>query len=248
MTSGIRLLSPIVPTLLVVSVLSACQQAEESAPAPEQMSEPETTSELPTAEVVLAGADDHGKSKLLAALSAVLADRGAAEVRTVEEIESADDARVSYEAADHEITLVDPGAHSAVLAALRKSDAATVVLVVDQTYGPTGQTREQIQTAGDAGVETTILFLSRDHLVDDEELKDLVQMEIEEAMVQAGLIAEAEAGSWEEGAFAPGHGVVALRGSARRALEGDVAARSDVADLLDAIETAVSETGCNLGG
>lgn len=212
--------------LVAFALNTACRKAEEPA--------------LPGFRVVITGADGHGKTTLLAAITEVLAQRGLADQRSYDDLVAAGgagSAEIAYDSAGHRIALIDYASHAGIMAAL--SDAASavdaVILVVAQAEGIRQQTRDQIAAAGEAGIPAVLVFQSKDDWVDDAELKDLEQSEIEQALVESGLMAEEDAGTWEGGSFKPGAAEV-FRGSALRALDGDAAARAPIEALVDAID------------
>lgn len=201
-----------------------CRKAEEAA--------------LPEFEVVLAGADGHGKTTLLAAMTRVLAERGLTEDRSYDDLAKASatgGVGVDYRAAGHRITLRDHGGHGQIMAALGSKVPAALVLVIGQAEGPDEQTRQQIAAAASAGKPPVAVFLSKGDLVDDEELRILVLAEIEQLLVEQGLVSAESVGTWEAGTYRPGQ-TLAFSGSALRALEGDAVALGAVGNLIDAVD------------
>lgn len=190
--------------------------------------------------IAIAGAQGHGQTALLAAITKNLAAKGLAEERSLADLDAAGTAsvEVSFPSGDRRVTLIDYRDPSALVQDLGSPTSGLdgLVMVVAQAEGVRQQTRDQFAAAGRAGLTSILIFQSKDHLVDDVELKDLEQSEIEQVMVDSGLLAEEDAGVWEGGAFKPGTVVKAFRGSAERALEGDAAALTRIEDLVDAIE------------
>lgn len=81
------------------------------------------------------------------------------------------------------------------------------ILVVSATDGPMPQTREHILLSRQVGVKHLIVFLNKIDLVDDEELIDLVEMEVRELLSEYNF---------------PGDDIPVIKGSALKALEGDL--------------------------
>jgi elongation factor Tu len=80
------------------------------------------------------------------------------------------------------------------------------ILVVSAADGPMPQTREHILLARQVGVPNIVVFMNKCDMVDDAELLDLVEMEIRELLSKYEF---------------PGDDVPIIRGSAKKALEGD---------------------------
>ena len=84
------------------------------------------------------------------------------------------------------------------------------ILVVAATDGVMPQTREHILLARQVGVPYVVVYLNKVDLVDDLELVDIVEMEVRDLLSSYGF---------------PGDDTPIIRGSARKALEGDVEAQ-----------------------
>jgi elongation factor Tu len=80
------------------------------------------------------------------------------------------------------------------------------ILVVSAADGPMPQTREHILLARQVGVPNIVVFMNKCDMVDDAELLDLVEMEIRELLSKYEF---------------PGDDIPVIRGSAKKALEGD---------------------------
>ena len=100
------------------------------------------------------------------------------------------------------------------------------ILVVSATDGPMPQTREHILLAKQLGVPYFVVFLNKCDMVDDEELIDLVEMEVREALSDNGY---------------DGDNCPVIRGSALKALEGVPEYEEKITELMDAIDNNVPD-------
>jgi elongation factor Tu len=101
------------------------------------------------------------------------------------------------------------------------------ILVVSAADGPMPQTREHILLARQVGVPYIIVFLNKVDMLDDPELKELVEMEVRELLNEYDF---------------PGDKTPIVAGSALKALEGDET--SDIGEkaiwkLMDALDAYV---------
>lgn len=188
--------------------------------------------------ILVAGADGHGKSTLIDAIARVLAKPTDGRARNPRQSKVGGVTHLSFDAGGREVVLLDFPSHADVLAAIgsRRADLGGLLLVVAQAEGLMKQTREQIEAAGKRGLRPLAVVQTKDDLIDDAELKDLELGEIEQALVDAGLLAEKDAGTWEKGKFVPGPGLRSFRVSARNALAGDAAASRVIATLVEEVE------------
>ena len=100
------------------------------------------------------------------------------------------------------------------------------ILVVAGTDGVMPQTREHILLARQVGVPSVIVFINKTDLVDDPELLDLVEMDVRDLLNSYGF---------------PGDDTPVIRGSARKALDGDPAEQKNIIDLMNAADSFISE-------
>ncbi|MBP6885284.1 MAG: elongation factor Tu, partial [Bacilli bacterium] len=98
------------------------------------------------------------------------------------------------------------------------------ILVVAATDGPMAQTREHILLARQVGVPYIVVFLNKCDMVDDEELLDLVEMEVREALNEYEF---------------PGDDVPVIKGSALKAMEGDAKAEEAIVELMAAVDSYI---------
>ncbi|MDD2492993.1 MAG: elongation factor Tu, partial [Bacilli bacterium] len=95
------------------------------------------------------------------------------------------------------------------------------ILVVAATDGPMVQTREHILLSRQVGVPRLIVFMNKCDMVDDEELLDLVEMEIRDLLTEYEF---------------PGDDLPVIRGSALKAMEGDLEAEKAIIKLMEAVD------------
>src|SRR5690606_4265963 len=99
------------------------------------------------------------------------------------------------------------------------------ILVVSAADGPMPQTREHILLSRQVGVPYIIVFLNKADMVDDEELLELVEMDVRELLSKYDF---------------PGDDTPIIKGSAKRALEGDEGALGSQAimQLAEALDSS----------
>jgi elongation factor Tu len=161
---------------------------------------------------------DHGKTSLTAAITKVLAQKGKAEFKAYDQIDSSPEekargitintAHVEYETDKRHYAHVDCPGHADyvknMITGAAQMDGA--ILVVSSADGPMPQTREHILLARQVGVPAIIVFMNKCDMVDDKELLDLVEMEVRELLTSYKF---------------PGDKIPVIKGSALKALEGD---------------------------
>lgn len=159
---------------------------------------------------------DHGKTTLTAAITGVLSEKGLAQKRAYDEIDSAPEEKArgitinishqEYETDTRHYAHVDCPGHADfiknMITGAAQMDGA--ILVVAATDGPMQQTREHILLARQVGVPHIVVFMNKCDAVDDPELLDLVEMEVRELLSKYNF----------DGDNAP-----IIRGSARKALD-----------------------------
>src|SRR3989454_10530849 len=187
---------------------------------------------------------DHGKTTLTAALTKVSADRGSAtkyvpydEVAKASESQGRRDAtkiltiatsHVEYESQKRHYAHVDCPGHADyvknMITGAAQMDGA--ILVVSATDGPMPQTREHILLARQVNVPSVVVFLNRCDLVDDAELRDLVELEVRELRSQYEF---------------PGDDAPVIRGSATKAIAGEPAWVAKIDELYTALDSYIPE-------
>jgi elongation factor Tu len=100
------------------------------------------------------------------------------------------------------------------------------ILVVSAADGPMPQTREHVVLARQVGVPYIVVYLNKTDQVDDPELLDLVELEVRDLLTEYEF---------------PGDELPVVRGSALKALEGDVEAEASILELMDAVDTYIPE-------
>src|SRR5919199_1740995 len=159
---------------------------------------------------------DHGKTTLTAAITKVLAMKGAAQFRSFDQIDKAPEekargitiaiAHVEYETEKRHYAHVDCPGHADyiknMITGAAQMDGA--ILVVSAPDGPMPQTREHILLARQVEVPSMVVFLNKVDMMDDEELLELVELEVRELLSTYGF---------------PGEEIPVIRGSALAALQ-----------------------------
>src|SRR5438552_10239087 len=179
---------------------------------------------------------DHGKTTLTAAILAVQAAKGLAEVKSYRDIARGGTVRdehktvtiitshVQYETERRHYAHIDCPGHADyiknMITGAAQMDGA--ILLLSAADGPMPQTREHILLARQVGVPEMVVFLNKCDLVDDPELVDLVELESRDLLTKYGF---------------DGERTTFVRGSAKAALanSADAAAGRPIADLLAAL-------------
>ena len=139
---------------------------------------------------------DHGKTTLTAAITKVLALRGAAKFTSYDMIDNAPEERargitiairhVEYETENRHYAHVDCPGHADyiknMITGAAQMDGA--ILVVSAPDGPMPQTKEHILLARQVQVPAMVVFLNKVDMMDDEELLELVELELRELLVK----------------------------------------------------------------
>lgn len=181
---------------------------------------------------------DHGKTTLTAAITNVLAKKGLAEKKEVNQIDNAPEEKtrgitiatyhVEYESEKRHYAHVDCPGHADyvknMITGAAQMDAA--ILVVSAADGPMPQTREHILLARQVGVPNIIVFMNKTDQVTDTELLDLVEMEVRELLTKNEY---------------PGDDIPIVKGSALKALEGDAASEEAIMELVNKMDEYIPE-------
>ena len=194
----------------------------------------------PHANVGTIGHIDHGKTTLTAALLAVLAKQGKAEVKAYADIAKGGTVRdetktvtiaaahVEYETEKRHYAHVDCPGHADyvknMITGAAQMDGA--ILVVSAADGPMPQTREHILLARQVGVPAIVVALNKVDLVDDKELLDLVELEVRDLLNAYQF---------------PGDKTPIVRVSAIKALNGDPEGEKGILELVKAVDEFVPQ-------
>ncbi|XOV91869.1 MAG: elongation factor Tu [Bacteroidota bacterium] len=176
---------------------------------------------------------DHGKTTLTAAISAVLAAKGLAEVKDFSSIDNAPEEKergitinsshIEYQTESRHYAHVDCPGHADyvknMVTGAAQMDGA--IIVVAATDGPMPQTREHILLSRQVGVPALVVFMNKVDLVDDPELLELVEMEIRELLSAYEF---------------PGDDIPVIQGSALGALNGEPKWVEKVEELMKAVD------------
>ena len=181
---------------------------------------------------------DHGKTTLTAAITKVLAARvpgNAAE--NFEDIDKAPEERergitistahVEYQTEKRHYAHVDCPGHADyvknMITGAAQMDGA--ILVVAATDGVMAQTKEHILLSRQVNVPYIVVFLNKCDMVDDDELIELVEMEVTEALEEYGF-----------------EGCPIIKGSALKALEDPNGEWGDkIMELMDAVDEFIPD-------
>jgi len=181
---------------------------------------------------------DHGKTTLTAAITKILAQKFGGEAKAYDQIDAAPEekargitintAHVEYQTANRHYAHVDCPGHADyiknMITGAAQMDGA--VLVVSAADGPMPQTREHILLARQVGVPYIIVYMNKCDMVDDEELLELVEMEVRELLSKYEF---------------PGDDIPIIKGSALKALEGEVSdlGEASIMRLADALDSYI---------
>nr|YP_009396872.1 translation elongation factor Tu [Ophidocladus simpliciusculus]ARW66058.1 translation elongation factor Tu [Ophidocladus simpliciusculus] len=189
---------------------------------------------------------DHGKTTLTAAISATLAAANQGQAKKFDEIDAAPEekargitintAHIEYETENRHYAHVDCPGHADyvknMITGAAQMDGA--ILVVSAVDGAMPQTREHILLAKQVGVPNIVVFLNKQDQVEDDELRELVEMEVRELLEKYDF---------------PGESIPFVAGSALRALDkitengstqkGDNEWVDKIHSLMDAVDSYI---------
>jgi elongation factor Tu len=181
---------------------------------------------------------DHGKTTLTAAITKVLAKQGGASFLAYDQIDKAPEERergitistahVEYQTKNRHYAHVDCPGHADyvknMITGAAQMDGA--ILVVSAADGPMPQTREHILLARQVGVPYIVVYLNKVDMLDDPELRELVEMEVRDLLKKYEF---------------PGDKTPIIPGSALKALEGDPSeiGEGSIMKLMDALDTYI---------
>jgi elongation factor Tu len=183
---------------------------------------------------------DHGKTTLTAAITSILAKKGLAQARAYDQIDNAPEEKergitintthVEYQTEKRHYAHVDCPGHADyvknMITGAAQMDGA--ILVVSAADGPMPQTREHILLARQVGVPAIVVYMNKCDMVDDKELLDLVEMEVRELLTSYKF---------------PGDKIPVIKGSALKAMEGDVGelGEQSILKLMEACDAYIPQ-------
>ncbi len=184
---------------------------------------------------------DHGKTTLTAAITKVLAMKGAAKYTSYDQIDNAPEERargitiairhVEYQTDKRHYAHVDCPGHADyiknMITGAAQMDGA--ILVVSAPDGPMPQTREHILLARQVQVPAMVVYLNKVDMMDDEELLELVELELRELLSKYDF---------------PGDDIPIVRGSALQALSStstdpNAPEYKSILKLMDAVDSYI---------
>jgi elongation factor Tu len=183
---------------------------------------------------------DHGKTTLTAAITSVLSKQPGNKTKAYkfDEIDNAPEEKergvtinishLEYETAKRHYAHIDAPGHADyiknMITGAAQMDGA--ILVISAADGPMPQTREHVILARQVNVPAIIVFLNKVDTVDDPEIIDLVEADVRELLKKYEY---------------PGDEVPVIRGSALKALEGDVEAEKQILELMKAVDEYIPD-------
>jgi len=181
---------------------------------------------------------DHGKTTLTAAITKALAAKGGATEMKYDQIDAAPEekargitintAHIEYSTDKRHYAHVDCPGHADyvknMITGAAQMDGA--ILVVAATDGVMPQTREHVLLARQVGVPYIVVWINKTDMVDDPELIELVEMDVRDLLSKYGF---------------PGDDVPIVKGSAKKALDGDPTEIQHVLDLMDAVDSYIPD-------
>jgi elongation factor Tu len=200
------------------------------------MGKPKFERKKPHLNIGTIGHIDHGKTTLTSAITKILSEKGMAQYRPFDSIDNAPEERergitiaiqhVEYETANRHYAHVDCPGHrdyiKNMITGAAQMDGA--ILVVSADDGPMAQTHEHVLLAHQVNVPAMVVFLNKCDMVDDDELLELAELEVRELLTKHDF---------------PGDDVPVIRGSARKALEGDPKWTNCILELMDAVDSYI---------
>jgi elongation factor Tu len=178
---------------------------------------------------------DHGKTTLTAAITKALSGIGKTRFKDYSDIDSHPEERargitintahVEYETNNRHYSHIDCPGHQDyiknMITGANQMDG--VILVVSAADGVQVQTREHVILAKEIGIPYLIVFLNKVDVVHDKEMLDIIEMEIRELIEKYGFSIDTPV----------------VRGSAKRALEGDKNYLEGIKELMEKVDSYI---------
>jgi elongation factor Tu len=178
---------------------------------------------------------DHGKTTLTAAITKVLAGIGNTKFKDYGDIDNHPEERargitintahVEYETELRHYSHIDCPGHQDYIKNMitGANQMEGVILVVSVTDGVQVQTREHVILAKEIGIPYLVVFMNKIDAVKDRSMVDLIELEIRELIESYGFSADTPV----------------IRGSAKKALEGDKHYTNIILELMKACDSFI---------
>ena len=178
---------------------------------------------------------DHGKTTLTAAITKVLSTVGNTKFKDYGDIDNHPEERargitintahIEYETELRHYSHIDCPGHQDYIKNMitGANQMEGVILVVSATDGVQVQTREHVILAKEIGIPFLIVFINKIDAVKDSSMVDLIELEIRELIESYGFSAETPV----------------IRGSARKALEGEKYYSDIILELMKTCDTYI---------
>jgi len=180
---------------------------------------------------------DHGKTTLTAAITKALAGIGQTEFKDYGDIDFHPEERrrgitinathVEYETEKRHYSHIDCPGHQDFIKNMitGANQMEGVILVVSVVDGVQVQTREHVILAKEIGIKYLVIFLNKIDAVTDSSIIDLVELEVRELIEKYGF----------------SDNTPCIRGSARKALEGDKEYLNIIREMMKTIDEYVKD-------
>jgi elongation factor Tu len=178
---------------------------------------------------------DHGKTTLTAAITKALSGIGKTKFKDYGDIDhhpeerargiTINTAHVEYETNLRHYSHIDCPGHQDyiknMITGANQMDG--VILVVSASDGIQVQTREHVILAKEIGIPFMVVFLNKVDVIKDKSMLDLIELEIRELIESYGFSADTPV----------------IRGSAKKALEGDAFYLKTIKELMENVDTYI---------
>jgi len=178
---------------------------------------------------------DHGKTTLTAAITRVLSSIGNTKFKDYGDIDNHPEERargitintahVEYETQTRHYSHIDCPGHQDYIKNMitGANQMEGVILVVSVTDGVQVQTREHVILAKEIGIPYLVVFMNKIDAIKDKSMIDLIELEIRELIESYGFSSDTPV----------------IRGSARKALEGDKHYSEIILELMKACDSFI---------
>lgn len=178
---------------------------------------------------------DHGKTTLTAAITKALSGVGKTKFKDYGDIDhhpeerargiTINTAHVEYETEERHYSHIDCPGHQDYIKNMitGANQMEGVILVVSASDGVQVQTREHVILAKEIGIPFLVVFLNKVDVVKDSSMLDLIELEIRELIEKYGFSSDTPV----------------IRGSAKKALEGDKFYLDGIKELMKAVDTYI---------